>query len=154
MTSGEPVLLGTMKQVLEGKGRQVFTIDPGATISEAIREMNAREVGALVVVRSDRPVGIFTERDVLRKLEGGGLDPAETKVSKLMSQGLVVVTEEVTVGEAMAIMTQKRCRHLPVVEQGKLVGLVSSGDMALWLTRRQEIHIKDLTDYILGNYPV
>lgn len=142
-----------IKVVLDAKGRDVYTISPEATAAEAVEEMNARGVGALVVARAGRPVGIFTERDVLRRLVGEGRDCRDEKVAELMTETLFVIGEEATVGEAMAIITEKRCRHLPVVDGGRLTGLVSSGDLTKWVTRKQRIHIRDLTGYIAGTYP-
>ncbi len=143
-----------VKVVLDDKGRDVYTIGPEATAAEAVGEMNDRGVGGLVVVRDGRPVGIFTERDVLRRLFGEGPDIQDVPVARLMTEDLVVIAEDVTIGEAMAIITSKRCRHLPVVEKGRLAGIVSSGDLTKWVTRKQEIHIRDLTEYIQGTYPV
>jgi CBS domain-containing protein len=148
------VLDGTIEEVLESKGREVYTTTAEVSAIDAVREMNERGVGALVVIEGERPVGIFTERDVTKKLVGTGCDPDSTTVGDFMTRELVVVNGEVTVGEAMGIVTTKRSRHLPVVEGGRLAGIVSAGDLTYWLTRRQQIHIKDLTDYILGNYPV
>jgi CBS domain-containing protein len=150
----EAVLDDKVKVVLDEKGRDVYTVSPEATAAEAVGEMNDRGVGGLVVVRGDRPVGIFTERDVLRRLFGEGPDIQDVPVARLMTEELVVIGQEVTVGEAMAIITSKRCRHLPVLEDGRLAGIVSSGDLTRWVTRRQEIHIRDLTEYIQGTYPV
>ena len=153
-TGHELVFDEKIKVVLDDKGRDVYTISPEATAAEAVGEMNDRDVGGLVVVRGGRPVGIFTERDVLRRLLGEGTDTQDIPVAKLMTEDLVVIDEDVTIGEAMAIITSKRCRHLPVVDGGRLAGIVSSGDLTKWVTRRQEIHIRDLTEYIQGTYPV
>lgn len=154
MVNTEATPDGSIKEVLDYKGREVFTTTPQTRADEAIRQMNERKVGALVVLQGDRPVGIFTERDVLQKLVGKNLDPSETSVKTLMSERLIVVTQSVSVAEALAIINKKRSRHLPVMEEGRLVGMVSSGDLTAWFTRKQEIHIQDLTDYILGNYPL
>jgi len=154
MTGNESGKLeSSVRGILDAKGGDVFTTAQETLVSDAVREMNENGVGSLLVVSGDRPVGIFTERDVLKKLVGEGLDPHETPVSRVMSTNLIVVSPGTSIGEAMAVVTLKRCRHLPVMERGKLVGLVSSGDLTNWLTKAQEIHIKDLTDYILGNYP-
>ncbi len=153
-TGHESMFEEKVKVVLDDKGRDVYTISPEATAAEAVGKMNDRGVGGLVVVRHDRPVGIFTERDVLRRLFGEGPDIQDIPVAKLMTEDLVVIGEDVTIGEAMGIITSKRCRHLPVVEGGRLAGIVSSGDLTKWVTRKQEIHIRDLTEYIQGTYPV
>jgi CBS domain-containing protein len=143
-----------VRLVLEAKGRDVYTISAGASVADAVQEMNKRGVGALVVVEGNRPVGIFTERDVLRRLPGESSEWRSVKVASLMTQKIIVIDENVSIGEAMAIITEKRCRHLPVVEQGRLTGIVSSGDLTKWVTKKQRIHIDDLTSFIMGTYPV
>jgi CBS domain-containing protein len=154
MTGHEHVLDEKLAEILDAKGADVYTTSPEATVAEAVGEMNARGVGALVVMEKGRPIGIFTERDVLRRLVGEGRDCRGTKVADMMTREVIMIGPDITVGEAMAIVTGRRLRHLPVVEGGKLVGLVSSGDLTMWVTRRQEIHIRDLAGYIQGTYPV
>jgi CBS domain-containing protein len=98
-------------------------------------------------------VGIFTERDVLCRVVDEERDAAATRVAEVMTASPVVVKSEATVSEAMAIVSEKRCRHLPVVEDNKLVGLVSSGDLTKWVTRNQEFHIQNLVNFITDKYP-
>ena len=140
--------------VLQHKGAQVHSVSPTETVLEAVRAMNDARVGALLVMDGTRVVGIFTERDVLGRVVGQGRDPTATKVADVMTVEVVTVRPETTVEEAMAVITAHRCRHLPVMDGGKLDGLVSSGDLTRWVTHRQAWHIEDLVNYITGKYPV
>lgn len=142
-----------LKAILDFKGPAVHSIAPEVTVLEAVARMNEKGVGALLVTDGDRPVGMFTERDVLKRVVDARRDPASTKVAEVMSHELVVVHPEVTVEEAMAIMTERRCRHLPVIHGDDIVGIVSIGDLSRWMSRRQANHINDLMSYITGKYP-
>jgi CBS domain-containing protein len=115
--------------------------------------MNQARIGALLVMSGDDLVGIFIERDVLTRVVDQTRDPAATRVAEVMTSQPVVVTGTTTINEAMAVISEKRCRHLPVVEDGRLVGLVSAGDLTHWVTRGHEYHIQDLVNYITGKYP-
>jgi len=99
--------------------------------------MNEVRIGAMLVMEDDRLVGIFTERDAIRRVLGGGLDPSSTKVSEVMSRDPISVTPSTSIDEARAIVTNRRIRHLPVVENGKVLGMVSSGDIHHWLGSEQ-----------------
>jgi CBS domain-containing protein len=134
--------------VLAHKGNDVVTVAPETTVLIAVQQMNDRKIGALLVLDRGRPVGIFTERDVLVRVVAAGLDPNETPVSEVMTRGPVVVRSETTVGEAMRIITERRCRHLPIVDDTRLRGLISIGDLMSWLVRDQERMIADLHDYM------
>jgi CBS domain-containing protein len=137
--------------VLADKGHNVVTITPDAMVVVAVARMNDHHIGALVVVDARNvPVGIFSERDVLTRIVGGGRDPARTRVREVMTCELVAITPDLTVGRAMALITKRRCRHLPVLVDGLLIGLVSSGDLTRWLIRDQEREIHDLCRYIHG----
>ena len=142
-----------LKAILDFKGSAVHTIAPETTVLDAVGRMNEKGVGALLVTDGDQPVGMFTERDVLRRVVDVRRDPSSTKVAEVMSRELVVVHPEVTVEEAMAIMTERRCRHLPVIQDDDIVGMVSIGDLSRWMSRRQANHINDLMSYITGKYP-
>ena len=146
-------MLNQLRQVLAEKGGTVHSVPPDATVLDAVREMNRLRVGCVVVMEGDRLVGIFTERDVLTRVVDGGRDPASTPVAEVMSREVVCVGPEITVQQAMAVITEKRCRHLPVMEGDRLVGLVSIGDLTRWVTRHQRFHIQDLVNYITGKYP-
>jgi CBS domain-containing protein len=144
----------TLRTLLKSKGRTVHTISPESSVLDAVRKMNHERIGALLVMKDDELVGIFTERDVLTRVVDQTRDPAATPVAEVMTGNPVVVTAAATINEAMAIVSEKRCRHLPVVDEGKLLGLVSAGDLTHWVTRGHEYHIQDLVNYITGKYPV
>jgi CBS domain-containing protein len=119
--------------ILERKGSAVFSVSPHATIAEAVAEMNRNRVGSVLVLDGGRIAGIFTERDVLRRVVGAGLDPKRSLVSDVMSTGIITITREATMEETMNIFTEKRCRHLPVMENGRLIGTISIGDVTRWM---------------------
>ena len=143
----------TLNTLLKNKGRTVHAVDPEATVLDAVRKMNQERIGALLVMSGNDLVGIFTERDVLTRVVDQRRDPAATRVAEVMTAKPVVVTAAATIIEAMAIVSEKRCRHLPVVDEGRLVGLVSAGDLTHWVTRGHEYQIQDLVNYITGKYP-
>ena len=142
----------TSQNLLLEKGRQVYTVRKGATVCEAVREMNEKGVGALLVVCETRPVGIFTERDVLRRIVDVDRDPAITLVVEVMTPNPATIPPSMRVEEAMNMMTDSRFRHLPVIQTGQVVGMVSIGDVMRWVTMHQQAHIEHMTDYIPGAY--
>jgi len=146
-------MYGHLSAVLAEKGRQVYTVAPSVTVRQAVRQMNDAGVGALLVAEGTRPVGMFTERDVLRRVVDAGRDSNTTRVADAMTTELVMVEPSTTVEEAMAIMTASRFRHLPVMEADRIAGLVSIGDLLRWVSISQEMHIQKLTDYITGRHP-
>jgi len=136
-------------KVLEGKGSEVLTIDAEATVFEAIRRMVEANVGALLVTDGGRVAGIVTERDYLRRVTIEGRTEEETPVREIMTSPLVYVTPETSVEECMAVMTERRIRHLPVFAEGRdLVGIVSIGDVVKFKSAEQDFQIKFLTEYI------
>ncbi len=143
-----------MNVLLEEKGGLVHQVAPEETVLEAVRLMNQRKVGALLVTREGRLEGIFTERDVLCRVVAEGKDPGKTRVKDVMTRRVVVVPPQCTVEEAMEVVTEKRCRHLPVMEGEELRGLVSIGDLTRWATRSQKHELESLVRYIRGeDYP-
>lgn len=143
-----------VSRILEDKGRVVHTVGPEATVEAAVEQMNEARIGSLVVVEKERPVGIFTERDVLVRVVAARRDAAATKVAEVMTRDPLTIRPETTVGDAMVIVTERRCRHLPVVDpRRRLAGLVSIGDLTRWMVRDQERLIEDLENYIHGVYP-
>ena len=144
----------TLVAVLARKGSEVHCVVPEATVLVAVRKMNEERIGALLVCDRGDVVGIFTERDILCRVVDSTRDPATTTVAEVMTNELVAVPPDTLVEEAMAVITAKRCRHLPVIEDGNLVGLVSIGDLTSWVSRHQEVHIQDLVNFITGKYPV
>ena len=143
-------MFGFVSSVLAEKGRQVYTIGKGVTVSQAVREMNEKGIGALVVTESGHPIGMFTERDVLRRVVDADKDPAMTRVSSVMTRNIVAIAPTDRVEEAMALMTERRMRHLPVIEGGQLIGMISIGDLMRWITLHQEDQIRHMTEYITG----
>jgi CBS domain-containing protein len=139
--------------ILREKGNHVHTVAAQATVYEALMIMAEKGIGALVVLDGEELVGILSERDYARKVALAGRSSKELEVGEIMSTDLHTVGLESTVDECMQHMTDKRCRHLPVLERGKLVGIVSIGDMVHWIINRQESTIHELEDYITGNYP-
>ena len=135
-------------KVLEHKGSDVVTVSPETTVLVAVQQMNDRKIGALLVLERGGPVGIFTERDVLVRVVAAGADPKTTPVSEVMTRNPVMVRSDVTVADTMVVMTERRCRHLPVVDDTRLRGLISIGDLTSWLVRHQQRTIEDLHDYM------
>ncbi|HXF97152.1 MAG TPA: CBS domain-containing protein [Gaiellaceae bacterium] len=140
--------MNRVSDILEEKGRDVFRIDADATVYEAAERMVEENVGSLLVEDGGRIVGIVTERDYLRRVTLQGRTDRDTAVREIMSSPLVVVSPETTVEECMALMTDRRIRHLPVVEGDDVVGLVSIGDVVKFQSKRQSFEIKYLTEYI------
>ena len=145
--------MGTVAQVLDAKGHEVHTISKSATVYEAVEQMVARNSGSVLVHDGPRIVGIMTERDYLRNIVLKGRTSKTTRVEEIMTAALVFVGPGHTVDECLAIMTDKRIRHLPVMDEGKLVGVVSIGDLVKQLSKDQKFTIQYLTDYIAGKYP-
>lgn len=143
----------TLETVLAGKGSAIHYVVPEATVLDAIQKMNAERIGAVLVCVSGELVGIFTERDVLCRVIAEGRDPATTKVVEVMTSELVTVRSSTRVEEAMAVITDRRFRHLPVIDDGELKGIVSSGDLTRRVSRNQQGHIQDLMNFITGKYP-
>jgi CBS domain-containing protein len=143
--------VGRLAEILDEKGRQVFAIDIAASVYDAVVQMVEKNVGALLVTEGGEVAGIVTERDYLRRVALEGRTDSETAVGDIMSSPLVVVTPETTVDECMALMTDRRIRHVPVVEDGEVVGLVSIGDLVKFTSRQQAFEIQYLTRYITAS---
>jgi len=137
--------------ILEDKGREVLQIDADATVFEAMRRMVEANVGSLLVSEGGRHVGIVTERDYLRRIALERRDDETTAVREVMSSPLVVVTPDTSIDECMAVMTDRRIRHVPVVDEGIVVGIVSIGDVVKFTSRQQSFELKFLTDFISGH---
>lgn len=137
-------MYGHLRDVLAEKGSQVYTISRRETVQAAVREMNDKGIGALLVLDHDHPVGIFTERDVLRRVVDQGRDPGMTKVSAVMTTDLAIISPDTSVAAAMEMMTTGRVRHLPVVDEHGIAGMVSIGDLLRWLMIHQEAIINQL----------
>ncbi len=139
-----------VSQLLAAKGHNVWTISPDATVFEALKLMADRNVGALLVVEGEKLVGIFSERDYARKVILKGKSSREIPVNEIMSTRVVFVRPNQTIDECMALMTEKRIRHLPVLQSGKLIGLISIGDVVKTVISEQEFIIHQLENYISG----
>ena len=145
--------MSTVSEIISGKGDAVHTIERDKTVFEAIRLMVNANVGSLIITDGDTICGIFTERDYLRRIVLEGRTSKDTPVIEVTTERLVVVEPSRSIEECMSMMTSERIRHLPVIDEGKLIGLVSIGDLVKHLSREREAEIRYLTEYIAGKYP-
>ena len=139
--------------LLERKGSAVFFVSPAITAAAAAKEMDRHHVGAILVMEGGRIAGIFTERDVLSRVVAADLDPSTTPIERVMTRDPITVASSTTVEEVMALFTNKRFRHLPVVDDGRLVGLVSIGDVLRRMVDSHRHEAEQLKQYIAGGYP-
>jgi CBS domain-containing protein len=140
--------VSTVAEILQEKSGDVLKIDAGATVLDAVRKMVDANIGALLVTDEGEIAGIFTERDYLRRMAVEGRQAEDTLVRDVMTAPLVYVTPETSVDESMALMTDRRIRHLPVADGGAVVGMVSIGDLVKFQSKQQSFQIQYLTDYI------
>jgi CBS domain-containing protein len=140
--------MSNLSEILAGKGGDVLRIDAGASVFEAVQTMVEANVGSLLVTDGGEIVGIVTERDYLRRVTLEGRTDKDTPVGEIMTSPLIVVTPETSIDECMAVMTDRRIRHLPVVDGGEVVGVVSIGDLVKFKSKLQSFEIQYLTDYI------
>jgi CBS domain-containing protein len=146
-------LIDTVRLVLKQKGQNVWHVSPDGCVYDAIEIMADKHVGALMVVSEGNLVGVVSERDYARKVILQGKSSKQTQVKEIMTSPAIVVTPEQTVEESMRIMTEKHIRHLPVVEDGKILGVVSIGDLVKWMISAQQHTISQLHSYITSQYP-
>jgi CBS domain-containing protein len=137
-----------IRDVLESKGRYLETVSARTAVLDGVVQMNRCHIGSLLVMDGNRLAGIMTERDVLIRVVARQLDPAKLPIGEVMTREVVVIDAADTVLDAFEAITNYRCRHLPVIEDGKLGGIVSSGDLTAWLVRDHQQTIADLEDYI------
>ena len=142
--------MNSILQVLDSKGRDIWSITPDDSVLHAIKVMAKRGVGALLVMQDDDLVGIVSERDYARRVILEGKSSKKTAVSEIMSANVSCIRPDQTVEEAMALMTDKRIRHLPVVEDGSVVGVISIGDLVKSIIADQQSTIDELQRYITG----
>jgi len=138
----------TVRQLLDRKGRVLFSVEPEAPVLEAIRAMAAHHVGALLVMQGEALRGIISERDYARKVILLGRSSADTPVRDIMSTPVITVSPDTTVQTCMQLMTDRRVRHLPVVDGARVVGMVSIGDLVKAVIAEQQQHIEQLEHYI------
>ena len=143
----------TIAGVLASKSAEVFSIAPTETVYRAVEMMAGRRVGALLVMSGDRLDGIISERDYARKVILLDRSSRQSQVQDIMTTPVITVSPDHTVDECMRIMTEKRIRHLPVVQDGKVAGVVTIGDLVKWIISLHEETIEQLHAYISGNYP-
>jgi CBS domain-containing protein len=137
-----------LERLLEQKTGGLEVVTPQTSVLDAVARMNQRTIGSVLVMEGERLVGIFTERDVLTRVVPRQLDPTRTPVAEVMTRQLVTVSPATTVQEAMMIITDTRHRHLPVIQGGRLIAMVSTGDLTRWLVRDQQRTIDGLVDYV------
>lgn len=138
----------TVKQLLDQKGREVFSIAPDATVYDAIKKMADNDVGSLIVIDNDKLVGILTERHYARNVVLKGRASPATRVQAIMETNVIYAKPEQSVEECMAVMTDKKVRHLPVIENGNLIGIISIGDLVQAIISHQKFTIEQLEFYI------
>lgn len=144
-------MTATVREVLNEKGPKVHTVAPDATVAAAVAVMNEHRIGSVVVVgKRGEVLGIFTERDVLTRIVSRGTPARDTKVSDVMSTNVSHVTPDEEVRDVLKRMTRERKRHFPVIDGGRLVGMVSIGDLTDWTSRYLDELITELTEYIGG----
>ncbi|UCC32415.1 MAG: CBS domain-containing protein [Phycisphaerales bacterium] len=136
------------QEILDKKGTDVATVDRKATVLDAARLMNERRIGAVVVTGGENAVGIFTERDILDRVVAAGKGAGQTAVDDVMTSPMACCRRDSTLEECKTVMTDKRIRHLPVVEEGKLYGLISSGDIIAYESANQQATIEYLHEYL------
>ncbi len=139
-----------LQRVLDAKGSEVFSIGPGASVFDALEEMAKRDVGALIVMEDGQVVGIFSERDYARKIILAGKSSRETPVRDIMTDRVIYARPDLTLEQCLALMTDKRIRHLPVLRGDDLVGVVSIGDLVKGIIDDQRFLIRQLESYVSG----
>lgn len=139
-----------VQDILSFKGNDVYSVGPGITIFEAVQMMADKSVGALLVMENDKPIGIVTERDYARKVALEGRSSRDALVKDIMSTRVLCVNPQRTIQDCMALMTDKRARHLPVVDHKNVIGMISIGDLVKAVIAEQQFVIDQLHDYITG----
>jgi CBS domain-containing protein len=140
----------TVRDILKAKGTDVWSVEPNATVFEALQRMAEKEVGALVVIQGTQIVGLMSERDYARKIILHGRASPTTLVKEIMTSPVMYIHLDQAIEECMSLMTEKRMRHLPVIENGKLVGLISIGDIVKSIITDQQFIIEQLVRYVSG----
>lgn len=136
--------------LLSNKGHAVYSIQPEAKIIEALKELEDKGIGALLVMEQEALIGIFSERDYARRVELKGRQSDRTEISEVMTASPICVRPDQTIDECMALMTERRIRHLPVIEDNRVIGVISIGDVVKEVIAEQQFQIKQLENYISG----
>jgi CBS domain-containing protein len=145
--------MSALRTILEGKGTTVHYVGPEITVLEAVDRMCRNHIGALLVEDHDEAIGIISERDVMARLVLEKRDPASTRVADIMTRDVLCIDPDQEPEQAMALMTERRVRHLPVVEGRTVIGMLSIGDLVRWMSRNQDFEIRSLYAYVNGVYP-
>ena len=144
--------MGKVRNILHNKGNAVYSVDPDTMVYRAIELMCEKNIGGLLIVENGKLVGIFTERDYARKLILKGKSSKDTPIKDLMTSNLVTVSPDTSIDDCMRVMTGRKIRHLPVLENGNLVGLISIGDVVHFVIEEQKSIIEHLEHYITGHH--
>jgi len=142
--------MGTVRNILQLKGNAVYTVGPGTSVYEALEEMENNNMGSVVVVENGKLIGIFTERDYARKVILKGRSSKETQVRDIMTERPIFVTPDATIEECMQLMSGKNFRHLPVLDNDQLVGVISISDLVKFIIREKDFIIENLEHYIVS----
>jgi CBS domain-containing protein len=142
--------MGRVRNILESKRKEIFSVTPDTTVYEALEIMHEKNISALVVMEGEKLAGIFTERDYARKVVLQGRASKETKIEEIMTEELVTVSPDTAIETCMQLMTNHYIRHLPVVMNGKLEGIISIGDVVRYIIEEQKFIIENLEHYITG----
>ena len=138
--------------ILEEKKQETFSVTPDTTVFDTIKLMVEKNIGAMLVINENRLEGIFTERDYMKKIILKGYSSKETPVKDVMTEKVAYISPDAFLEEGLAVMSEKQCRHLPVFENKKLLGVISIGDLAKRIIKDQKVTISNLNEYIAGNW--
>ena len=142
--------MGKVRNILEGKGRNIFSVEPSTVVYQAIEVMAQKNIGGLLITENGKLVGIFTERDYARKLILKGKSSKDTTIGELMTKNPFTVSLDSSIEECMELMSNRRIRHLPVLDNGELIGVISIGDVVRYIIEEQKSIIEQLEHYIAG----
>jgi CBS domain-containing protein len=142
--------MNKVRQILKAKGEQVWTISKDSTILDGLKLMAEKQIGSLPVLEGEQVVGIFTERDFARRVGPDRRKPEETRIEEVMTRELITVDPDQTVNDCLMLMTENHIRHLPVMDEGRLVGIISVGDVVKDIIEELEFHVEQLKSYITG----
>jgi CBS domain-containing protein len=143
--------MGKVKNILDRKGNQVFSISPETVVYDALVRLHEKNISALLVLENNKPIAIFTERDYARKVILKGKSSKETVIREIMDTELITIPPECSIEDAMRLMTTRFIRHLPVIENDDLIGVVSIGDVVKYLIEEQQFIISNMENYIKGS---